>query len=162
MMSRGYCEEHGYEIQPLAHLVPVEGSEGADVPYLGYVEVRMHILGINSFDRDVLMLVSHTTTHYHKRVPIQVGSCIIDQVTSCISEDELQSLSQSWKLAYMSMIISKSAPLSEPDSDLDQVKGKVVTSEKVKIPALQTVVMKRAYHSHRAPEVCSCVSGTFA
>ena len=142
MMSRGYCEEHGYEIQPLDQLVPIEGSRGADVPYLGYVEVRMHILGINSFDRDVLMLVSHTTTHYHQRVPIQVGSHIIDQVTSCISEDELQSLSQSWKLAYISTIISKSAHVSDPEFDLDQVKGKVVTSEKVKIPALQTVVVK--------------------
>ena len=66
MMSRGYCENHGYEIQPLDHLVLIEGSGGADAPYLGYVEVRMHIPGINSFDRDVLMLISHTTTHYHK------------------------------------------------------------------------------------------------
>ena len=123
MMSRGYCDEHGYEIQPLDHLVPIEGSGRADIPYLGYVEVRMPILGIHSFDRNVLMLISHTTTHYHQRVPIQVGSHIIDQVTSCISEDELQSLSQSWKLAYMSMIISKSALVSDPEFDLDPSEG---------------------------------------
>ena len=129
MMSRGYCDEHGYEIQPLDHLVLIEGSRGADVPYLGYVEVRMHILGIHSFDRNVLMFVSHTTTHYHQRVPIQVGSHIIDQVTNCISEDELQSLSQSWKLAYVSTIIPKSALVNDPEFDLDQVKGKVVTCE---------------------------------
>ena len=61
MMSRGYCEEHGYEIQPLDHLVLIEGSGGADVPYLDYVEVRMHIPGISSFDREVLMVISHTT-----------------------------------------------------------------------------------------------------
>ena len=36
------------------------------------------------------MLVSHTTTHYHRRVPIQVGSRIIDQVTNCITEEELK------------------------------------------------------------------------
>ena len=102
----------------------------------------MHIPGIHSFDRKVLMLSSRTTTHYHQRVPIQVGSHIIDQVTSCISEDELQSLSQSWKLAYVSRIISKSAPVSDLEFDLDQVKGKVVTSEKAKIPALQRVVVK--------------------
>ena len=77
-MSRGYCEEHGYAIQPLDQLVPIEGSRGADVPYLGYVEVRKCVPGINSFDRDVLMLVSHTTTHYHQRVLIEVGSHIID------------------------------------------------------------------------------------
>ena len=84
------------------------------------------------------MLISHTTTHYHQSVPIQVGSPIIDQVTNCISEDELQSFSQSWKPACVSMIISKSALVS----DLDQVKGKVVMSKKVKIPGLQTVVVK--------------------
>ena len=29
MMSKGYCDEHGYEIQPLDQLVPIEGSEGS-------------------------------------------------------------------------------------------------------------------------------------
>ena len=126
MMSKGFCDEHGYEIQPLDKVVLIEGSGGADVPYLGYVEVRMHILGISSFEQDVLMLISHTTIHYHKRVPIQVGSHIIDQVTNCITEEELQTLSQSWKLAYVSTIISKSSQISDQEFDLEQVKGKVV------------------------------------
>ena len=142
MMHRGYCDEHVYEIQPLDHMVLIEGSGGADMTYLGYVEVRMHILGIHSFDRNVPMLVSHITSHYHHRVPFQVGSCIINQVTNCISEEELQSLSQSWKLAYVSTTISKLALVSNPEFDLDQVKGKVVTCEKVKIPTLQTAVVK--------------------
>ena len=120
----------------------LEGSGGADVPYLGYVEVRMCIPGINSIDRDVLMLISHTTTHYHKRVPIQVDNGIIDQVTNCISKDELQSDSQSWKLVYVSKIISKSALVSELEFDLDEVKGKVVASEEVIIPTLQMTVIK--------------------
>ena len=45
VMCMGYCDEHGYEIQPLDWLVPIEGSRGADVPYLGYAEVRMQIPG---------------------------------------------------------------------------------------------------------------------
>ena len=104
-MSRDYCYECGYKIQPLQHLVSIEGSWGASIPYLGYIEVRMCIPGINSFDRDVLMLVSSTTTQYHQRVPIQVGSHVIDQVINCISDEELQSLSQSWKVAYVSTVI---------------------------------------------------------
>ena len=88
MMSKGYCDENGYEIQPLNKLVPIEGSGGADVTYLGYVKVRMHILGMSSFEQDILMLATHTTTCHHKRVLIQVGSCIIDQVTNCITEEE--------------------------------------------------------------------------
>ena len=39
LMSKGYCDENRYEIQPLDQLVPEEGSGGADVLYLGYVEV---------------------------------------------------------------------------------------------------------------------------
>ena len=42
----------------------------------------------------------------------------------------------------MRMIISKSALISDQEFDLDQVKGKVVTSKKVKIPNLQVVVIK--------------------
>ena len=94
MMSRDYCDEHGYEIQPLEHLVPVEGSGEENVPYLGYVEVRMHILGINSFDRRC----SHSCTFHHYTLSSKSTNsgrcCIIDQVTNCISGDELQSFSQ--------------------------------------------------------------------
>ena len=39
MMSEGYFDGNRYEIQPLDQLVPIEGSGGADVLYLGYVEV---------------------------------------------------------------------------------------------------------------------------
>ena len=40
MMSKEYCDEHEYDIQPLDQLVPIEGV-GADIPYLDYIEVRM-------------------------------------------------------------------------------------------------------------------------
>ena len=53
----------------------------------------MWIQEISSFEQDVLMLVSHTTTHYHKQVPFQVGSRIIDQVVKNIMDEELRSLS---------------------------------------------------------------------
>ena len=134
-------------------MVPIEGSGGASVPYMGYVGVRMHIPGINSLDRDVLMLISSTTTQYHQRVPIQVGSHVINQVTSCISEKELQSLSQSWKTAYVSTIILKAISVSDPDFDLDKVRGRVVISEEVMIPASQITVVKgltmiTGYHNH--------------
>ena len=117
----------------------------------------MNIPGINSFDRDVLMLVSPTTTCDHQRIPIQVGSCIIDQVTNCISEDELQSLSQSWKVAYVGTIISKAALVSGLEFDLDQLRGKVVTCEEVKIPTLETVVVMglTTITGHKSMFMCS-------
>ena len=74
------------------------------------------------------MVISPTTTRYHQRVPIQVGSCVIDEVTSCISEKDLQFLSQLWQTAYVSTIILKAISISDPDFNLDQVKGGVVIS----------------------------------
>ena len=97
MMSKQYCHTHGYEIQPLDQLVPIEGGGGADIPYLGYVKVKMQIPRISSFEWNVLMLMSHTTTCYLKQVPIQVGSRIINQVVKDIIDEELRSLSRSWK-----------------------------------------------------------------
>ena len=102
----------------------------------------MHIPGINSFDRNVLILISPTTIKYHQRVPIEVGSQVINQLTSCISEEELQSLSQSWKTAYVSTIILKAISISDPDFNLDQIKGSVVISEEVTIPASWITVVK--------------------
>ena len=63
-------------------------------------------------------------------------------MTNCITEEELQSLYQTWKLAYVSIIISKSLQVSDQEFDLDKVKGKVVTTKKVIVPAFQTVVVK--------------------
>ena len=153
MKSKDYCYECRYKIQPLEHLVPIEGSGGASVPYLGYVEVRMCIPGINSFDRDVLMLGSSTTTQYHQGVAIQVSSHVIDEVTNSISNEELQSLSQSWKAVYVSTIILKATSVGDWELDLDHVRSRVVTSEEVTIPTSQTVAVQgltmiTGHHKH--------------
>ena len=62
-------------------------------------------------------------------------------------------MSQSWKTAYVSTIISKAISVSDPDFDLDQVKGRVVINEEVTIPASQTTLIKRltmitGHHKH--------------
>ena len=41
MIRKDYFYEFGYKIQPLEHLVPIEGSGEASIPYLGYIGVRM-------------------------------------------------------------------------------------------------------------------------
>ena len=53
------------------------------------------------------MFVSQTTTCYHPWVPFQVGSRMIDQVVKNIMDEELRTLSQSWKLACVGTVLSK-------------------------------------------------------
>ena len=43
---------------------------------------------------------------------------------------------------YVSTIILKSSQVSDQEFDLDQVKGKVVTTKKVIVPAFQTVIAR--------------------
>ena len=103
---------------------------------------RMQIPGINSFDQDVLMLVSHTTTCYCKRVPIQMGSRIFDLILKSLTEEELNSSSQCLTLPYVSTILFKSSQVSDKEFDLDQVKGKVIVMKKAADPTFQTLVVK--------------------
>ena len=45
-------------------------------------------------------------------------------------------------MAYVSTVLSKSSQVSDQEFDLDQVKGKVVTTKKVIVPAFQTVIAR--------------------
>ena len=51
-------------------------------------------------------------------------------------------MSQSWKVAYVRTVILKATSVSDREFDLDHVRGRVVTSEEVTIPASQTIVVK--------------------
>ena len=100
-----------------------------DIPHLGYGEVKMKIPGISSFEQNVLMLVSHTTIHYHKGVPFWVGSRIINQVVKNITDEQLRSLLQSWEIVYVGTVLSKSSQIGDKEFDLNQVKGNVVITK---------------------------------
>ena len=88
------------------------------------------------------MFVSHTNTHYHKWVPIQVSSRIIYQVVKDTTNEKLRSLSQSWKLVYVGTVLSKSSQVGNSKFDLAQVKGNVVITKIVTISTFQTVIVK--------------------
>ena len=68
-------------------------------------------------------------------------------------------MSQSWKVAYVSTIILKATSVGDLEFDLDNVRGRVVTSEEVTIPTSQTVVVKRTNHDHRTSQACLCAHG---
>ena len=42
-ISVKFCEELDLEIQPLGQLLELEGTGGAAIPYLGFVEVNLQI-----------------------------------------------------------------------------------------------------------------------
>ena len=71
-ISAQLCEDVGLEIQPLGRLLELEGTGGAAIPYLRFVEVNLQILGIRDYNEDVLLLAIPTTA-YAKGVLVIVG-----------------------------------------------------------------------------------------
>ena len=61
---------------------------GLTIPYLGFMDVSLQILGFRSYNEDVLLLVIPTTT-YSEMVPVMVGSKIIDRAMSLMTKGEL-------------------------------------------------------------------------
>ena len=87
-ISAQLCEELGLKIQPLGRLLELEGTGAAAIPYLRFVEVSLQILGIRRYNEDVLLLAIPTMA-YAERVPVVVGSKIIDKALSCMTVGEL-------------------------------------------------------------------------
>ena len=79
-------------------------------PILGYVEVNLQIPGIRHYNEDVLLLVILTTT-YSKKVPVIVGSKIIDRAMEMIMKRELARATVTWKQAHFSAVMSGSLQL---------------------------------------------------
>ena len=152
-ISAQLCEELGLEIQPLGRLLELEGKWGAAIPYLGFVEVNLEILGIQRYNEDVLLLAIPTTA-YAERVPVVVGSKIIDKALSCMTVGELAKATATWWQAHFGAVMSGLLQLSHSSSEklamqnlsgesdpvevqkyqLDGVKGAVCTTQKVTIP----------------------------
>ena len=90
------CEDLGLKIQPLDWLLELEGTGGAAIPYLGFVEVNLQIPGIRGYNEDVLLLAIPTMA-YAEGVPVMVGSKIIDRALSCMTVGELAHATVTWQ-----------------------------------------------------------------
>ena len=154
-ISAQLCEELGLEIQPLGWLLELEGTGGAAIPYLRFVEVNLQILGIRRYNEDVLLLAIPTMA-YAERVLVVVGSKIIDKALSCMTAGELAKATATWQQAHFGAVMSGSLQLSHSSSEklalqnlsgesdpvevqkyqLDGVKGAVCTTQKVTIPPI--------------------------
>ena len=104
-MSAQLCEELDLKIQPLGWLLELEGTGGAAIPYLRFVEVNLQIPGIRRYNKDVLLLAIPTMA-YAKKVPVMVGSKIIDKALSCMTVGELAKATATWQQAHFGAFMS--------------------------------------------------------
>ena len=160
-ISAQFCRDLALQIQPLDQVLELEGTGGAAIPHLGFVEVNLQILGIRNY-KNVLLLVIPTMT-YSKMVPVMVGTKIIDKALSVMTTGELAKATMPWRQAHLGAVMLGSLQLSCRGSDkreigerakfspkssdpvevqkfqLDDVKGLVHTTQKVTIPPFGTI-----------------------
>ena len=110
-------EELGLDIQPLGELLELEWTGGAAIPYLGFVEVNLQILGIRAYNEDVLLLaISHhglcwkSSSHgglKNNRYSSELHDCM----------GELACATATWKQAHFGAVMSGSLQLSYNSSE---------------------------------------------
>ena len=98
------CKDLALPIQPLGQLLELEGTGGAAIPYLGFVEVNLKIPGIRNYNEDVLLLVIPTMT-YSKMVPVVVGSKVINKALSLMTVGKLAPATMTWRQAHSGAVM---------------------------------------------------------
>ena len=82
---------------------------------------------------------------YAERIPVQIGTQVIDYLVKMMMEKELQQVWDTLKLVHLSSIISKQyivKCLDMSEYDLKGVKGKICTMREVVIPTFGTTIVK--------------------
>ena len=128
-ISTKFCENLALHIQPLGQLLELEGTGGAAILYLRFVEVNLQILGIRNYNKDVLLLGIPTMT-YSETVPVMVGSKIINKVLSLMTLGELAKVTTIWKQAHFGVVMSGLLQLSHGSSGQTRVKEGVKCSSR--------------------------------
>ena len=103
------------------------GTGGIAKPYKEYVEANLIIPGLPQYNEDVLCMVI-LDNKYQERVPVQIGTLVIDHLVMTITVDELQQPVDTWKQVHLSTVISKRntvKSLNVPKYNFKEVKGRV-------------------------------------
>ena len=104
-MKSTFYKQMALKVYPLNRLLELRGTGGSAIPYLGVVEVNLQIPGVKGYNRDILLLVILTIT-YSEKVPVMVGSMIIDRAKGIITKGELVRATMTWKQADFGTVAS--------------------------------------------------------
>ena len=138
-ISDTFASKLGLKVKQLNALLDLEAMGGGQIPYDGYVELRMRVPNVRAFDLDVLMLVIPESEFSH-RVPITIGTIHIDEIIDLITDEELKAANLQWQRGIISRkVVVKQLHMKENKDVLDQVKGDVKLTRKIVIPPLETI-----------------------
>ena len=105
LVSKQFCEDNEWEIQPIEKLTECSTVSGEIFGYEGFVEVNVQIPG-RDFSEDHLFLVTSEFSH-QKEIPVVLGTYFIASLSEYlhgIDKTEFDSLDYTVKQAYLSWV----------------------------------------------------------
>ena len=105
LVSKQFCEDNEWEIQPIENLTECSTVNGEIFGYEGFVEVNVQIPG-RDFSEDHLFLVTSELSH-QKEIPVVLGTYFIESLSRYlhgIDKNEFDSLDYTVKQAYLSWV----------------------------------------------------------
>ena len=105
LVSKQFCEDNEWEIQPIEKLTECSTVNGEIFGYEGFAEVNVQIPG-RDFSEDHLFLVTSELSH-QKEIPVVLGTYFIESLSRYlhgIDKNEFDSLDYTVKQAYLSWV----------------------------------------------------------
>ena len=113
-ISYSLCKQLGLSIQQLEQLLQVEAAGGYIVPYLGYVEAVLQVPTAGFTCKVPLLVVEDT--QYNSRVPVVVGTNILEYMFEGMSEQVQRQLPATLLLAAQCLQASFVLPVKTTKS----------------------------------------------
>ena len=83
-VSYDFYKVNGIQIKPINKSVNMEGTRTDSISYLGYAGATLSLpTGKKLFEIDALLLI-FSTTEYHKRVPVAIGTSISNMASDSL------------------------------------------------------------------------------
>ena len=137
------CQDLGLQIKPLGDLLHVEGTSGYTVPYKGYVEANLQIPKVDQYNEDILLLVLPSNP-YGRKVPVQIGTRVIDRVLQLVPDGEIIEAHEAWRRAQASVaLMAGMVQVGEQPPGkrfrLEDAEGPVAASKAIIVPPFETI-----------------------
>ena len=138
----------------MKQLLHLEGTGGFSVLYLEYIVATVKIHPIKDYEECVPMLILMSSSPYSLRVPIQLGTTVLDRDMARITVEELACASNTWQQTYMSTVVTaKVASTDETkDNDTCTIGAPLVTTK----PVIPPFGCKQVKGLVASLPVCSC------
>ncbi len=146
-ISQQYYEEHfaDLDVNPLQQLLSIECANGATLPYSGYIEADLQMVGLTAVGVMPVLLLVVPNSKYNCKVPILIGTNVLCPLMEHCKTAHGERFSQ--MIVLPTAIDLSFRCITRRDKDLTKARGRVAfvqsgSHKKVSIPPNSTVTIQ--------------------